>query len=147
MAVSSCDICGKPAVQQAVVEGARVAVCDNCSSFGKVVPQKKVVAREIIVARDVFVADDYGNKVSGALSARGLSVADAAKNFFINEGYLKQIAAGERKPDEKVAVKLEKELGITLLTETIEETKRGEKKSAAPGGALTLGDVVMIKKK
>jgi len=149
MAVSTCDICGKSATRQAFVEGAKVSVCDNCASYGRVLEERKARPREVIVAKDVFVAQDYARIVSSGLSAKGLTVADAAKKFFINEGYLKQISLGERKPDTKVAAKLEKELGITLLAETLPEAtkEKAVAKEKNFSNAITLGDIALIKRK
>ncbi len=146
----SCDICGKPAETRAFVEGALMSVCRNCASYGRVLKDERRSAgpREIRVAADLFVIDGYGKAVTGAAAAKGMTLHDVAAKLFINEGYLKQMASGERKPDVKTAQKLEKELGVTLLTETKPETKVEAKPASAPAPkGVTLGDVVLIRKK
>lgn len=154
-----CDICGKPAVGEAIIEGAKVSVCDKCISYGRPVKVRpaersslpphinKVIERK---PSEFAVIDGYGLMVSEARERQGLSREELANKLFIREHDLSMIEQEKRKPDEKISRKLEQFLHISLLERASEESsfissiesgRKGNKR-----GPLTLADIVDIKK-
>lgn len=116
-----CEVCGRQATTQALVEGARLSVCAECASFGKElvgrVPagaaQKQFSQPRKLV--ELELAENYGKIVSVAREKLGLDVYQLGRNLSINADYLKQIERGERGPDEKTGRKLEAALKIKLF--------------------------------
>lgn len=161
MGTAYCDVCGKPATGMALIEGVKMRVCPKCASYGKpiFVPQPKPTggmgsggsgaAPLRAEVQEVFVVEGYSNLIRVARESKGLSISDLAKKLFINEGYLHQVEGGKRKPDEKIGRKLEAELGITLYSNTPQESgaKPTEMANHAGAGGFTLGDIVSVRKR
>ena len=152
--MADCDICGKPATTTAIIEGARLSVCGRCAVYGQELRapsfRKPSAARPI---KELEVVEGYGRLVRQARERTGVSRQDLARKLFILENVLERIENEHLKPNEAVAKKLEKELGIILL-----EEKKNDDNRAAPGfppstgqrssgRGLTLADMVEIKKK
>ena len=115
-----CQVCGKPAEDEAFLEGARVWLCGKCLRFGKAVAKPRPVpAAHAAVgpARfgEVGVVDGFGGIIRKAREGRRISLPDLAKKIFVNEKELAKIEREELTPAEGVARKLERELGIKLL--------------------------------
>ncbi len=153
--MDECHICGRPADTEALVEGARVPVCANCSRYGKEVAKppalkgKTPAGTRLAPAaplKEIFPVDGYGEKIRRSREKMGMRVEDLAAKIFITKNELVHLEEEKIKPVEKTARKLEKELNIALL----EERGEGEEtKAKAPGAkrALTLADIVQIKPK
>ncbi len=157
-----CEICGKrtrtPYV--AFLEGARLVICERCARTYKnaepLFKERKRVQRAIkpkkkVVEKTFEIVEDYAEKVRKAREARGLKVEELAKEIAEPESEIHKIERGELLPELKVAEKLEKFLGIKLIREITEEELEKEKelvkdldKEEEP---LTLGDIVVIRKK
>jgi putative transcription factor len=150
--MAECDICGKPATTAAIIEGAKLSVCARCASYGQEIRaptfRKPNASRPIA---ELEVVDGYGRLVRQSRERTGLSRQDLARKLFILENVLERIENEHLKPNEAVAKKLEKELGIVLLEEKKQDD--GRSFSATPsfskgsGRGLTLADMVEIKKK
>lgn len=148
-----CEICGRnEAKQDAVVEGAIVGVCDNCSRYGKVVPIK---TKEIEVSKPIpkklpeeeileFVIPNYSEKIKTAREKLGLKQKELAEKIHEKESLIHKLESAQLIPDLKLAKKLENALKIRLV-----ETYKQEynKNLNFKSKSLTIGDLVKIKEK
>lgn len=145
-----CEVCGeRDAVFLAEIEGAKLHVCPDCARRGKILsrisaPPKSrgvVVKKEV---REIEVVPDYGRRIKKAREKLGIGRDVLAERINEKESYIERIEAEKTVPTVKVARKLEKELGVVLFEEVSEERVVGQK---SEGGMLTLGDLVVVKKK
>jgi len=130
MAGLDCQVCGKPAVGEGFVEGARVALCEVCSEYSRgfqvfktyVPPKPKyspLQAAGPAVARkpqgELRLVEDYGQKIMQARGKQGLSRKDFAKKLLVQEKEVEGFEQQKFKPGEAMVKKLEFALGISLL--------------------------------
>ena len=148
--MADCDICGRPATTKAIVEGATLSVCARCVSYGRELCAPTIrrpnAPRPMV---ELEVIEGYGRTVRQARERAGLTRMELARKLFIVENVLERIESEHLKPNEAVAKKLEKELGITLLGSRDEDKPQAKSfSSGQPSGrGLTLADLVEIKKK
>jgi len=151
--MADCDICGRPATTKAIVEGATLSVCARCVSYGRELSAPTIrrpnAPRPMV---ELEVAEGYGRIVRQARERAGLTRQELARKLFILENVLERIENEHLKPNEAVAKKLEKELGISLLGPRNGDEERSQPKSFSSAGqssgrGLTLADLVEIKKK
>lgn len=153
--MESCQICGREAVGEGFVEGANVPLCNRCidhaskfdvyDEYKPHAPEKKFVPKAQVVERFV---DDWPNLIKAGREKKGWDRLELGKRLFISETDIKAFEDGRRKPDPRQRQKIERELSISLVESEVLDSV--EKKPAAlprPGQALTLGDLVKIKKK
>jgi len=162
-----CELCGKPIVGKACrvnVEGAELTVCNAC--YMKVVSRKNTSHTRAVSVRNQKIAqphakpklsirrtppldmeyevvEDYAQRIKNAREKLGWSLSVLAQKVREKESVLRRIEQGRLIPPIDLAKRLEKILGTKLLEPTVEEyvTKRiGDKD-------LTLGDIVVIRKK
>ncbi len=152
-----CEICGRKIEGKpfkVVVEGSEVIVCSYCRQFGvekpstvsqpgvtKVVLKKKKSVGKIEF-KDVLV-EDYNVIIRREREKRGWSQEKLAKMIKEKESLIKKIERGEIVPEPEVVEKLERVLNIKLR-ETVPDIKIELNKRRQ---TLTLGDVVIVKKK
>jgi len=153
-----CQTCGRNAVGEWLVEGARVPLCERCSGyadeFSYYAPPKTarkaaaLPAKAVRVSREI--ADDYGKTISRARDKRGMTRKELAAKLLIHENELASFEEGRIKPSETLAKKLEFALGIKLFEEIEEAGKKGAAESAAApkkAGGVSLADILEIKKR
>uniref|UniRef100_A0A7J2TJ97 TIGR00270 family protein n=1 Tax=Archaeoglobus fulgidus TaxID=2234 RepID=A0A7J2TJ97_ARCFL len=151
----NCEICGKkirPPGYRIVVEGAEVRVCASCKKYGSEIsiakqaevkrivikkkkPQTKVEFKEELV-------ENFNLIIRAEREKRGWSQEQLAKKIQEKESLIKKIENAEITPDPKVVEKIEKLFGIKLR-ETVQEVKISRSSQAE----VTLGDVVVVRKK
>jgi len=157
-------MCGKdvPVTKPMLVEGSRLSLCPNCARFGdeykstttspdapiqKSVIEDRLQRRERrMQTRDIYsttsreLIQDYGNAIREAREAKGLDLEEFAKSIFERKGTLARIEANDLVPDDKLILKLEKALGISLKedVQTGGQLGSGGKKS----DGLTLGNFI-----
>ena len=150
--MADCDICGRPAVTRAKVEGALLSVCQSCLRYGREVASRQQAGKQPAIrkpTKEYDLAEGYGKLVMAGREKAGFSRQDLARKLLIFENVLARVEEGRMRPDEALARKLEAALGITLL----EEKRPGEGldgpklPAASKGRELTLADVVDLKKK
>ncbi len=145
-----CDICGKPAVALAYVEGAQVNVCNNCVSLGRRAVEKPSEYSEKPMLEFTAV-DNYAQILKDAMKKRNITSSELANKLNIHEAIIKQTESGARFPGEKIAKILEKEFSITLIkkSESKPELYPSVTMREFPNSksSFTLGDVVTIKQK
>ncbi|MFH0971214.1 MAG: multiprotein bridging factor aMBF1 [Candidatus Micrarchaeota archaeon] len=164
-----CHICGKPAVSEALVEGARVYLCDSCIRYGKPI-QKPIQSRthnatpypptmpaahqrQAFTPKEYGAVENYGEKIRNSREAMHLTRKELANTLFINENVIERLEDELLKPEHKVAEKLEKFLKIKIIEEegAGEDPEKLRKeldamhKAGKAAGGVTFGDVVDIK--
>ncbi len=149
--MGECEICGTEGADYvAVIEGARLHVCEDCAKGGKVVEVPKPVQRQAPAQptgrqkSEVEVVPEFGVKVKNARERMHIERKVLAEMINEKESTIERIEHEKMLPPENVALKLQKALGIVLLEQVGTgggSYAKGEKKG------LTLGDVVFVKKK
>jgi len=142
-----CEICGAEGAGYVIlVEGAKLSVCSDCSGAGKLLRAPAPPRDESAPARlgrvELEVADGYGALILGARKRMGLPLEVLAERINEKHSFLERIEHEKTLPDEKVARKLERELGIKLLQEVSSGTAVDVKDRQGKG--MTLGDILEI---
>ena len=142
----NCEICGafEENLLRTEVEGAVMNLCKNCSKYGRVigtsVQTSKPVQRTVESERQLKY--DYINEIKHALQESGLSIEDAAEKINCSPKDLKKVVNGEILPDEKIAIRLERLLKISLYEMNFVSDSTFKKDTEQ----LSFGDVVDIKR-
>lgn len=147
-----CEVCGRPdAGIMGVVEGVQMRICDKCAKYAS-----RIVHREPTEAEtrkegaakppsgELEVVEDFAQRIKAARERKGLTRKEFAAMINEKESFLRRIEEGGLTPDEILARKIGKALGIELLGEAYVETPKAERRSAM---GITLGDVVELVKK
>jgi putative transcription factor len=158
-----CEVCGHKIHDEpitAVIEGAKLTVCVECSKHGKIVfaepaaprqaPKKPqvptaMVQRKPVVARVEItqeVAEDYASKIREAREKLMLTHEELGKKINEKASVLRNLEVGKMAPNNQLASKLEHMLKIKLLVPISEEKVNHIPKSA--NQELTLGDIVEL---
>ncbi len=141
--MSACELCGKEEnLLSAFVEGVIFRVCSNCSRYGKVIEEKrfvKIEKREIRREEVVeVILGGFNLVVKNAREKKRLSQEELATKLNEKESLISKIEQGSLKPSIDLAKKLERFLGVKLITqEKIEEAPTKVKTAA-----LTIGDFI-----
>lgn len=155
-----CEICEKPLVvgKKVEVEGSVVVVCDDCTSYGKVVSSvdikesakktkprrpKEPVPEKFDIEEDIVLVRNYHDLIKDAREKLKLKQEELAK--LINEpaSLIRRIESGKAEPSPSVGRKICRKLDIQLYKKREE---LGEKVPYTVGKELTLGDVVIVRK-
>jgi len=145
-----CEICGDGEAEYLVlIEGAKLNVCHACSGSGRLLkgPQAQRGQGQDSFSRpreELEVAEGFGTLIAAARKRLGLPMEVLAERINEKLSALERIERQKMLPDEKVARKLEKELGIKLLQSV------GVDAAAPPSsgkGPITLGDIIEIERK
>jgi putative transcription factor len=163
-----CEVCGRKIHTEpltAIIEGAKLTVCVECSKHGKIIlreeadlkPQMpsptKSTAHLPVLKRKPPVAQvqltqeiiqDYANKIRVAREELLLSHEDLGKKINEKASLLRHIETGKVEPDNQLAVKLEHTLHIKLLVPIADEKVTTVPRAANEG--LTLGDLIEMGK-
>ncbi len=150
--MANCSICGKEFddLVDAIVEGAIVKVCLDCSKFGSVITinqpvvEKKLEQRKELEERPEFVdviVKDFADRIKKGRERKGLKQEDLAQAIAEKESVIHQLETGKLKPSFKLAKKLSVFLGIDLI-ETVETARNVEKKVDFKDNGLTIGDLL-----
>jgi len=160
---NACDICGRRIVgkpQYRFFEGARLMVCDICARFAEksqpqATPQEPVPTKKYIPSpkkkiqkktmTELELREDYAKVIRDAREQKGWTQTELSNQLMERLSTLRHIEGGKMQPNEVLTEKLQKVLGITLLTSSsdIPEIKI---ESKLPDD-MTLGDVVQLKTK
>lgn len=152
----SCDLCGHSGAHiRARVAGMDATVCERCAHLGVVTgeieePKKPSEIKKIerkkteIAERVIEVVEDIGAQVHKKREELGWTQEDLAKRISEHESMVKRIEHGYL-PSPSIAKKLEHALRIRL-TELVNPNEQ-EYASGKGAGALTLGDIMIVKSK
>lgn len=94
------------------------------------------------------VDPSYPEIIRRGREAKGMTTRDLAQRLGESENVIKRIEAGRLTPSIELAKKIEEVLGVKILVARVEETeKTGQTPARAPERDLTLGDLVVVRKR
>ncbi len=151
--MTSCDMCGsmKP-LTPALIEGTTLQVCAPCAKHGKILPKPIQPSEQPAAQRarqraeaemDEIIVEDFSRLIKQAREHRGLQQKELAQAVKEKESVIQHIESGSLQLSLALARALEKFLHITL----IQVYAPPEKLTSSRDGALTIGDLVNIRKK
>lgn len=153
-----CEMCGgRRAEKYCFVEGVALWLCAKCSALGKEVTRPRVDAAAIAARRAAgmppraevvsAIVPDFASRIRRARDKKGLTQGELAAKSNVKESFITRIENEKARPDIATAEKLEKALGITLVTQESSAAAGKAQQKTAPvlGGTLTMGDVLKIK--
>jgi putative transcription factor len=159
-----CEVCGHKIHSDpitAIIEGARLTVCVECSKHGKVVtqdeytpktkpatkpsthvpvtvPQRKKLEAKVEITQEII--EDYSAKIRQAREKLGLTHEDLAKRINEKSSVIGKLETGKMEPSNILATKLEHALKIKLLTLIADEKAPQQIQKA--DREMTLGDLI-----
>ncbi len=143
-----CELCGKKAkLVRAEIEGVVLEVCPDCARLGTIVElpkSKSKILKNFTNKPELEIVSEYNLKISERRKKLNLSLKELAQKINEKESVLKRIEHKELIPDDKIARKLEKFLGISLYEKVISGFQTTIKKG---GKDLTIGDIAKIRVK
>jgi putative transcription factor len=161
-----CEVCGHKIHSEpitAVIEGARLTVCIECSKHGKILHQEEIALPKqalkksqtpiVLVQKKPIVAnvqitqeitEEYANKIRAAREKLGLTHEELGKKINEKASVLRNLEAGKMAPNNQLASKLEHMLKIKLLVPISEEKVNAIPKSS--NQEMTLGDIIELDK-
>ncbi len=160
------EVCGHKihgSPTRALIEGAKLTVCVECSKHGKIISeeefevkapkrtpapihfaQKKTVGAKVEITQEVI--EGFDAKIRHAREKLGLSHEELGKRISEKESVLRKLETGKMTPNNMLVTKLEHALKIKLLV-PISEEKVTREVSKSPSRELTLGDLIQLNKK
>ncbi|MFH0979086.1 MAG: multiprotein bridging factor aMBF1 [Candidatus Woesearchaeota archaeon] len=145
-----CELCGKEeALLRTSVEGIELMVCEKCSKYGKllpnkpaslVVPSKKPERQREEPAQEIVVGN-YAVLVKQAREALGLKQEEFANKISEKTSLIHNIESGRYQPPIELARKIERFLKIKLVEEYKENSNQAKPKAAE---GLTVGDLIKL---
>jgi len=163
-----CEVCGRRIIgppYKAMIEGAKMMVCSECSKLGsiyweaKTEPRMKKVAKRlaqpviaprkqppITVEESVELIDDFGAKVRQAREKLGLSHEDLGKKISEKVSVLRKIESKKMTPDNLLVEKLQHALKVKLLVPVSEPKVPSKALATSRPSAPTLGDIAQVKR-
>lgn len=152
--MARCDMCGSESyLQTTLIEETELNVCKICSKFGKVIRkerpketirfEKRVITQEAQEAVETVV-QGYGKLIKDAREKLNLKQDEFARKINEKTSLIHNIESEHRAPDIKLAKKIDKFLNLNLV---IEEKAQDLKLDKVDSGALTIGDLIKIKKR
>jgi putative transcription factor len=159
--VCGCKIHGSPI--RAVIEGAKLTVCNECSKHGKIIheettPKQKTVRKpfapipvkkqtpKATVDTTQEIVEGYDSKIRQAREKLGISHEELGRKINEKASVLRKIETGKMTPNNALVTKLEHTLKIKLLV-PISEEKVTQQIPKAANRELTLGDLMQLNKK
>jgi putative transcription factor len=163
-----CEVCGRKihgGPITAVIEGAKLTVCIECSKHGKIITreeaeltqkpmgrpltavpvrgQKKKPEAKVEITQEMV--EGHPSKIRQAREKLGLSHEELGKKINEKSSVLRKLETGKMTPNNMLVTKLEHALKIKLLAPISEEKVSPTPKS--PSRELTLGDLIQLDKK
>jgi putative transcription factor len=165
-----CEVCGHKIHTEpvkAIIEGARLTVCVECSKHGKILSQEEIALPKLQVTTTTHarkplapltvvqkkapvasvqitkeVTEDYAYNIKAAREKMCLSHEELGKKINEKASVLRNLEAGKMAPNNQLASKLEHMLKIKLLVPISEEKAPAFSKAASQ--EMTLGDLITI---
>jgi putative transcription factor len=150
--MACCELCGRESkgCKAAVVDGVRMMLCPDCFRHGEgavgvlkpsierfILRKKKTRVKDIYEEMKKELVPNWSEVIKKARKEKGLSREDLGFRIGERTVTISKIENGDLRPSDKMIVKLEKELGISLL----EEVKPVSVSSSSSEG-MTLGDFI-----
>lgn len=164
-----CEVCGHKIHDEpvtAIIEGARLTVCMECSKHGKIVAQdeytpktkpiskptahlpvmvqKKKPEANVQITQEII--EDFSIKIRQAREKLGLTHEDLGKKINEKSSVIAKLETGKMEPNNILATKLEHALKIKLLTPITEE-KAQVQFPKTTNREMTLGDLIQFDNK
>lgn len=157
-----CELCGgnAPFLKDVVIEGTRLMVCPGCAPMGtryreekkelpKTLMEERLQRRsERARTRDIYrnlekaLAEDYPERIQKARQTKGLTREEMGRRINEKASIIGKLENGSLHPDDALRQKIEKFLGISLLTEVSEGIQNRNRHSRG----MTLGDFILVQK-
>ena len=142
---------------RAIIEGAELTVCENCSKFGDILKEIKVqepvkVKGKTIISDDKepetevmdLLVEDCAEKIRKKRESLGLKQKDFAKRINEKESVVQKIESGHFEP----SIDLARKIGSFLKIRLVEEYKEvHEKQAQTKSESFTIGDIIKTKDK
>jgi len=165
-----CEVCGRKIHSspiRALIEGAKLTVCVECSKHGKIIWEEDPALRgetpkrtltpislrtqkrkntENTVEITQELIEGYDSKIRQAREKLGISHEELGKKISEKESVLRKIETGKMAPNNILVTKLEHALKIKLLVPVSEEKIKPESPKP-PNRELTLGDLMNLNNK
>ena len=163
-----CEVCGRKIIgppYKAMIEGAKMLVCNKCAKLGSVsweskteprmkkiakrLPQPMIAPRKqppIVAEESVELADDYGARIRQAREKLGMDHEDLGKKISEKVSLLRKIESGKMTPDNLLVEKLQHALKIKLMVPVSEPKVPSKVLASSRPSAPTLGDIALVKK-
>ena len=162
-----CEICGREIVgkpARSLVEGARLIVCQQCSSLGTSLPSfpdRKLAPRPLIApththapieklpkaVEESDLIEEYPATVKEARAKLGLSQQDLAFKAKEKVTVIQKIEIGKMLPTMRLAKELEHILRVRLLVPRDELDIPAPPRRPVPSPGVTLGDIALVRHK
>lgn len=148
----NCEVCGKqiPDERQAIIADAKLTVCETCAKFGKELPRMHTEPKKVRLSytesmptEEERLVPGWGERIRKARENARLTQEELAKKISEKAGIIRHIEGEKLKPEDAVVKKIEKALKIRLKEKIGFDTGARE----SPAEALTLGDMIKIKKR
>ena len=166
-----CEVCGHKIHTDpitAIIEGAKLTVCVECSKHGKIVTQddytpkakpttaakpsahvpimirKKPDIPKVQITQEIV--EDYSTKIRQAREKLGLTHEELGKRINEKSSVIGKLETGKMEPNNILATKLEHALKIKLLTPVTEE-KPQQQTAKTADREMTLGDLIHLDSK
>jgi putative transcription factor len=161
-----CEVCGRKihgSPIRAIIEGAKLTVCSECSKHGKIIREeptlkqgpprkpltpipvkKKTATATVDITQEVV--EGYDSKIRQAREKLGISHEELGKKINEKASVLRKLETGKMMPNNMIVTKLEHALKIKLLVPVSEE-KIPQEIPKLPNRELTLGDLMQLNKK
>lgn len=162
-----CEVCGRKIhgpPTRALIEGAKLTVCIECSKHGKIIREEEVDVRQRVPKKPLKpvsfvqrkpakakvdttqeIVEGYDQKIRQAREKLGLSHEELGKKINEKASVLSKLETGKMTPNNQLVTKLEHVLKIKLLVPIQEEKIQGFPKSLSR--ETTLGDLIQLNKK
>jgi putative transcription factor len=164
-----CEVCGRKihgAPTRALIEGAKLTVCIECSKHGKIIrdeefereprtlkkplpstpfiQKKKPAQARVDITQEIV--EGYDSKIRQAREGMGLSHEELGKKINEKASVLSKLETGKMAPNNILVTKLEHALKIKLLV-PIKEEKIPQGIPKSLNREPTLGDLIQLDKK
>ena len=134
---------------RAIVEDVELNVCENCTSFGKIigtVENKQTPVEKHLEATEKtqIIIKNYAEIIKKKRESLNLTQEEFAKRISEKESLVHKIESGSLEPSLELAKKIERFLKIKLIEEYEEQQ---EKRKSVNFETFTLGDFIKTKHK
>lgn len=163
-----CEVCGRKIIgtpYKAMIEGAKMLVCNKCVKLGSVsweskteprmkklvrrLPQPLIAPRKqppIVAEESVELIVDFDSKIRQTREKLGLTHEDLGKKINEKISVLRKIESAKMTPDNLLVEKLQHALKIKLMMPVSEPKVPTKALISSRPSAPTLGDIVLVKK-
>jgi putative transcription factor len=134
--MSYCELCGRDTAEKlrVIVDGTVFDVCTGCSKHGKPYVPAKVLARKrplvavqrkrIMMGDETMLTPDFARLIREARMKIGLTHEQLGMKMNEKAQLLRRFEMGTLKPDELLARKLERFLGIRLYVSVVSDDEK-----------------------